>query len=126
MKAELASLRRELAEEARLSDDGRATAGLIADSPRAGGGLGGYIMSLKKENVKALTGGMSGEVFETMNMLVSYVMKGDAGAGTGVGEEQRVEVPMGALQQLCLWQLVLGYRLREEEATGEYKERAGR
>jgi hypothetical protein len=69
---------------------------------------------------------MSGEVFETMNMLVSYVMKGDAGAGTGVGEEQRVEVPMGALQQLCLWQLVLGYRLREEEATGEYKERAGR
>jgi hypothetical protein len=32
-----------------------------------------------------------------------------------------MEIPGSALQQLALWQLVLGYRLREEEASGDYK-----
>jgi hypothetical protein len=31
-----------------------------------------------------------------------------------------MELPGSALQQLALWQLVLGYRLREAEAKGEY------
>jgi hypothetical protein len=31
-----------------------------------------------------------------------------------------MEIPGSALQQLALWQLVLGYRLREEEARGDY------
>ena len=31
-----------------------------------------------------------------------------------------MEIPGAALQQLALWQLVLGYKLREAEAKGEY------
>jgi len=32
-----------------------------------------------------------------------------------------MEIPGAALQQLALWQLVVGYKLREAEATGDYK-----
>lgn len=31
-----------------------------------------------------------------------------------------MELPGSALQQLALWQLVLGYRLQEEGAKGDY------
>ena len=39
----------------------------------------------------------------------------------GKDKKKEMELPGSALQQLALWQLVIGYRLRETEATGEWK-----
>ena len=53
-------------------------------------------------------------------------MDGGPNKAGKIETDQEVEIPVGALKQLCLWQLILGYRLRENEATGEYKDRLGR
>ena len=49
-------------------------------------------------------------------MLVKYVLDGGPNKQGAIEMEQEIDIPAGALQQLCLWQLVLGYRLREKEA----------
>lgn len=85
-----------------------------------------YIAS-RQGDVKALTEGISPEIVETMKRLVSFVLEGgDSGKVKKelTNEEKarmEMEIPGSALQQLALWQLVLGYRLREEEASGDYK-----
>ena len=85
-----------------------------------------YIAS-RQGDVKSLTEGISPEIVETMKRLVDFVLEGgDSGKGkTGLSGEEKakveMEIPGSALQQLALWQLVLGYRLREEEASGDYK-----
>ena len=65
------------------------------------------------------------EIVETMKKLVEFVLEGrNSGLGRKMSVEERasmeMEIPGSALQQLALWQLVLGYRLREEEAKGDY------
>lgn len=57
---------------------------------------------------------------------MQFVLDGGPDQAGKIAEEQEVDIPVGALRQLCLWQLILGYRLRENEATGEYKESLGR
>lgn len=101
------------------------------------GGIAALIQSLGGD-LKQLTEGISPEVVETMRLLIDFVIEGgdDAedknnGSPTSspgkrrkkkeVDMEKEMELPGSALQQLALWQLVLGYRLREAEATGEYK-----
>ncbi len=87
------------------------------------GGIANYIAS-RRGDVKALTEGISPEVVETMKMLVDFVLEGGDGNKKGKlakeKAEMEMELPGSALQQLALWQLVLGYRLREAEATGDY------
>lgn len=102
------------------------TAGASADDF---GSISSYITS-RQGDVKGLTEGISPEIVETMKMLVDYVLEGgDTGSkGTGYSknnsnipkEEILLEIPGSALQQLALWQLILGYRLRESEAKGDY------
>jgi hypothetical protein len=57
-----------------------------------------------------------------MKMLIDFVLEGgDSGKGKNVPKEKlEMEIPGSALQQLALWQLILGYRLREAEAKGDY------
>ena len=52
-----------------------------------------------------------------MKMLVDYILKGSSpdGDGKSVGRDEEVLMEQEKLQQLCLYQLVLGYRLREAE-----------
>jgi EF-hand domain pair/Protein of unknown function (DUF760) len=85
------------------------------------GGIAGYIAS-RKGDVKALTEGISPEIVETMKMLVEFVLDGgESGKGKNVPKDKmEMEIPGLALQQLALWQLILGYRLREAEAKGDY------
>ena len=99
--------------------------GAVAD----GGGsidIARYIAS-RQGDVKALTEGISPEIVETMKRLVEFVLEGGDSAKGKKGltpddkAKMEMEIPGSALQQLALWQLVLGYRLREEEASGEYK-----
>jgi len=93
------------------------------DPPPTGGSLGNYISSLPEKHVKKLTEGISPEVVDAMKMLVNYVL--DRGQTKGgqkkIDRNQEMEIAGAALQQLALWQLVLGYRLREQEATGEWR-----
>jgi EF-hand domain pair/Protein of unknown function (DUF760) len=86
------------------------------------GGIAGYIAS-RQGDVKALTEGISPEIVDTMKLLVDFVLEGGQSAkGKNVPKnEMEIELPGSALQQLALWQLVLGYKLREAEATGEYR-----
>lgn len=85
------------------------------------GGITQYIAS-RQGDIKALTEGIQPEIVETMKLLVDFVLEGgDSGKGKNIPKEEvEMELPGSALQQLALWQLVLGYRLREAEATGEY------
>eukprot|EP00529_Nitzschia_sp_RCC80_P010764 CAMPEP_0113481884 /NCGR_PEP_ID=MMETSP0014_2-20120614/22636_1 /TAXON_ID=2857 /ORGANISM="Nitzschia sp." /LENGTH=635 /DNA_ID=CAMNT_0000375389 /DNA_START=108 /DNA_END=2015 /DNA_ORIENTATION=+ /assembly_acc=CAM_ASM_000159 len=99
-------------------------AGLL--STNSGGmDIASYIAS-RQGDVKSLTEGINPEVVETMKLLVDFVLEGgDSGkAKKGLTDQQKaemeMEIPGAALQQLALWQLVLGYKLREAEAKGEY------
>ena len=91
------------------------------------GGIAQYIAS-RQGDIKTLTEGIQPEIVQTMKMLVDFVLEGgDSDQNNSKNgrkkvsrEEMEMEVPGSALQQLALWQLVLGYRLREAEATGEY------
>jgi hypothetical protein len=100
----------------------QAPPGLISGAPIASGdvgGIAGYIASLEGD-VKSLTEGIAPETVETMKLLIKFVLEG-GGKKKKLDPDQEMELPGSALQQLALWQLVLGYRLRENEAKGEYK-----
>jgi len=87
--------------------------------------IASYIAS-RQGDVKSLTEGIKPEIVNTMKKLVEFVLDGgDAGRGRkDLSDEEKasleMEIPGSALQQLALWQLVLGYKLREEEAKGDY------
>ena len=86
------------------------------------GSITSYIASLQGD-VQALTQGISPEIVDTMKLLVDYVLEGGEskkGAAAPNKAEMTMEVPSSALQQLALWQLILGYKLREAEAKGDY------
>ena len=59
-----------------------------------------------------------------MRELVKYILRSPSGDGP-LAKEEEVTMEQGKLQALCLYQLVLGYRLREAEATGEADEAIG-
>jgi len=87
-------------------------------------GIAGYISSLEGD-FKSLTEGISSDVVEAMKLLVNYVLdngnKGPNAKNDKERMEKEMEIPGSALQQLALWQLVVGYKLREAEATGDYR-----
>ncbi|CAB9503007.1 expressed unknown protein [Seminavis robusta] len=127
LKQEAAALREAL-EQQQLPDANKAgTNGMLAaqqqqqSSSADYGGIAQYIAQ-RQGDIKALTEGIQPEIVETMKMLVDFVLQGGDPARTPQPkkEEMEMELPGSALQQLALWQLVLGYRLREAEATGEY------
>jgi len=101
-------------------------AGMTSDGPSKGGadGIAVYILSLQG-NFKSLTEGISSDVVEAMKLLVDYVLasgrNGDNKGKKNITDKKEMEIPGSALQQLALWQLVLGYKLREAEATGDYR-----
>lgn len=73
-----------------------------------------YIQALPERELMRLTSDMSADVMESINMLVSALIE-RLGISSN-GPEVVVQQSMGAMAQLCLWQLVVGYRLRELEA----------
>ena len=50
---------------------------------------------------------------------------GDSGAGPTLAPDQQVTLERRVLDQICRWQIVVGYRLRELEASGEAAKRLG-
>lgn len=127
LKKEANALKAALKQEKQLPDAGRNMAADVMppSSDEISGGIANYIAS-REGDLKSLTEGISPEIVDTMKQLVDFVL---AGGDSKKGERNRppddkaqleMEIPGSALQQLALWQLVLGYRLREAEAKGEY------
>lgn len=122
LKSEAESLKKALQKE--LLGSKPQQNGIISAPPQPQqdfGGIAQYIAS-RQGDIKALTEGIQPEIVDTMKLLVDFVLEGGGNNGRKdvPKEEIEMELPGAALQQLALWQLVLGYRLREAEATGEY------
>mmetsp|Transcript_47896 Transcript_47896/g.103757 ORF Transcript_47896/g.103757 Transcript_47896/m.103757 type:complete len:137 (+) Transcript_47896:1049-1459(+) len=88
--------------------------------------LSAYVASLPEAQAKVLTQGISDDVVSAMNMVVKYILQVPGENGTReLTEKDAIKMEEGRLQQLCLYQLVLGYRLREAEAKGEAQKQLG-
>ena len=57
---------------------------------------------------------------------VAGAMADDSVPQEELAKDAEVTLEQAKLQQLCLYQLILGYRLREAEATGSADEQIGR
>jgi len=90
-----------------------------------------YIRTLPKQELSQLTGTMSPEVLEAMKGLVTAVLAGIGGNeleelaglddGSKIGPNTVTEQSGEALAQLCMWQLVVGFNLRELEVREEFR-----
>lgn len=78
-----------------------------------------YIRTLPEQQLRSLTGTVSQDVLLAMKGLVNVVM---AGIGEGqIAADTVTEQSGEAMAQLCMWQLVVGYNLRELEVREEMK-----
>ena len=73
-----------------------------------------YIQALPDRDMASLSSEMSDDVVEAFSMLVKALME-KLQIDTQ-GPEVAVQQSMTAMAQLCMWQLVVGYRMRELEA----------
>ena len=79
-----------------------------------------YIRTLPAQELKALTNTMSQDVLVCMKGLVQAVL---GGIGDGkIGPDTVTEQSGEAMAQLCMWQLAVGYNLRELEVREEMKQ----
>jgi len=85
----------------------------------------GYLSSLPEPQLKLLTEGISDDVVTAMRQIVVYILRAPSDDGT-LDKDASVTMEQQKLQQLCLYQMMLGYTLREVEATGEADEAVGR
>ena len=78
-----------------------------------------YIRTLPQQELNTLTNSMTDDVLDAMKGLVNSVM---GGIGEGQIDKNTVTEQSGeAMAQLCMWQLVVGYNLRELEVREEMK-----
>ncbi|CAJ1966482.1 unnamed protein product [Cylindrotheca closterium] len=78
-----------------------------------------YIRTLPAQELKELTNTMSQDVLVCMKGLVQAVL---AGIGDGkIAPDTVTEQSGEAMAQLCMWQLAVGYNLRELEVREELK-----
>ena len=78
-----------------------------------------YIRTLPKQELKSLTNTMSKDVLVCMKGLVQAVLEG-VGEGE-IGPDTVTEQSGEAMAQLCMWQLAVGFNLRELEVREEMK-----
>ena len=79
-----------------------------------------YIRTMPKEELASLTNTITPEVLAAMKGLVSAVMNG-IGEGKKIEPNTITEQSGEAMAQLCMWQLVVGYNLRELEVREEMR-----
>ena len=72
-----------------------------------------YIQALPENELGKLTSDMSQDIVDSIQMLVDALME-KLGIDTS-GPEVVVQQSIGPLAQLCMWQMVVGYKLRELE-----------
>ncbi|KAL1503972.1 hypothetical protein AB1Y20_010388 [Prymnesium parvum] len=116
LKAEAQALRRELT---KLQSEEFKREAAISQS------LSAYVASLPEKQLKTLTSTISEDVVGAMRLVVEYILKAPSG-DRPLGKDESVTLEQERLQQLCLYQLVLGYNLREKEAKGDAQDIIGR
>uniref|UniRef100_A0A7S3C092 EF-hand domain-containing protein n=1 Tax=Haptolina ericina TaxID=156174 RepID=A0A7S3C092_9EUKA len=116
LKTEAQALRRELA-KVKKEEQERELA--LSSS------ISAYVGSLPESQLKVLTAGISEDVVGAMRMVVEYILKAPGG-DRPLSKDESVTIEQEKLQQLCLYQLVLGYNLRESEAKGDADDMIGR
>jgi len=105
LRAEVSKLRDELTETKEVKDEALRKDLLL------------YIRTLPAQELKSLTNTMSQDVLVCMKGLVQAVL---AGIGDGkIGPDTVTEQSGEAMAQLCMWQLAVGYNLRELEVREE-------
>lgn len=73
-----------------------------------------YIQALPERELSRLTADMSEDVMESIKMVVNALMER---LGVDItGPDVIIQQSVGAMAQLCMWQMVVGYKLREFEA----------
>jgi hypothetical protein len=72
-----------------------------------------YIQALPEREMTKLTSDMSEDILQAIQLLVNAVMEK---LGLENGQEVVIQQSIGHLAQLCMWQMVVGYKLRELEA----------
>lgn len=79
-----------------------------------------YVQALPEQDLIKLSSGMSEDVMEAFGILVDALM--EKLQISKEGPEVAVQQSMSAVAQLCMWQLTVGYRLREIESfeTGDF------
>ena len=89
--------------------------------------LSAYVSQLPEDQLALLSRGISQEVQEAMQLVIKYILKVPESGGDvrDLERDDVVSLEQGQMRQLCFYQLVLGYRLRESEAKGEASERMG-
>ena len=76
-----------------------------------------YIQALPERDLARLTSDMSEEVMESIQLLVDALMEKLGVESSGpMGEEIVIQQSVSVLAQLCMWQICVGYKLRELEA----------
>jgi len=115
LKAEAQALRAELTQS---------EAQEAASQTAISNSISAYVMSLPEDQLKLLTNGISDDVVDAMKQIVKYILKAPSGDGE-LGKEETVTMEQTKLQTLCMYQLSLGYKLREAEATGEANDAVG-
>ncbi|CAM9437028.1 unnamed protein product [Ectocarpus sp. 8 AP-2014] len=78
-----------------------------------------YIKSMPEHQLQGLTAGVSPDVLESMRLLVETVMG-------GMGDREILSKTLtqqtgSGMAQLCMWQLVVGFNLREMEAREDMR-----
>ena len=68
-----------------------------------------------------LTDSIEPTTIEAMRRLVNFMV-----GEMNPDKASEVDLARGSLASLCLWQLVVGYQLRDAEATGKANELRGR
>ena len=116
LKEEAQSLRVELAKD---------QASKAASESALATSLSAYVSSLPEPQLKLLSSSISEDVTTAMKQIVTYILRAPGGEGP-LDKDAEVTLEQQKLQQLCLYQLILGYTLREAEATGEADEALGR
>ena len=84
--------------------------------------ISSYLAQLPDEQRNLLSAGIDDKTVDAMRMVVEFVL---GMGGEPVEGDQTVTMQRRALEQLCVWQLVVGYRLREAEAKGDARQRLG-
>jgi hypothetical protein len=80
-----------------------------------------YIRTLPEQELRSLTSTISKDVLVAMKGLVNVVMSGIADEDGEIGPDTVTEQSGESMAQLCMWQLVVGYNLRELEVREEMK-----
>lgn len=82
-----------------------------------------YVRSLPEQQMAALTSEITDDVLDGMKKLVYSIMKG---MGTSTVETETLLQQSGsAMAQLCMWQLAIGYNLRELEVRDQLQKQLG-